>query len=347
MHVIRACNVNDAFTEGYAYLTSNGEEQGSRAGKVLVAPEPVITTYMNPMQRVLFHHVRDANPVFHLFESLYFLAGRNDAIWLDQFVHDFSARFAEADGHQHGSYGYRWRRHFDLEGGGEWPLDQLDAIVTMLKANPDDRQVVLTMWDPMADLGTKVKDKPCNTHAYLRIRSTQDGGVSRHPMLLDLTVCCRSNDLWWGWAGANPVHFSVLLEYLAARIGCGVGRYIVLSNNFHIYDNILANLKEPVEWEFDPYVSGDVTATPIVTHPEVFDAELRYFLAGNEERYQNEFFSDIAKPLWVAYSLWRDKKRNAALAVLKHLPEKCDWRVATEQWFTRRMIRLKAEAENA
>jgi hypothetical protein len=40
-----------------------------------------------------------------------------------------------------------------------------------------------------------------------------------------MTVTNRSNDLCWGMLGANYVHFTILQEYLAARLGV-VGRQI-------------------------------------------------------------------------------------------------------------------------
>ena len=230
MRVVYAHNVNDAFYGGLNMLKRDGIRQNSRAGYVLVMPFPVVTVYEKPQQRVLFHTKRDANPFFHLFESLWMLAGWNNAHWLDQFVHDFSERFAEEDGRIHGAYGHRWLRHFDMEGGGEDRRlpNQLDTIVELLKKNPDDRRIVLTMWDPVADLGVTKKDVPCNTQAYFRVRSTLDSGVSRHPRLLDMTVCCRSNDAVWGCLAGDTLIQSpegnLSISRLAARFSRGLKR---------------------------------------------------------------------------------------------------------------------------
>jgi thymidylate synthase len=355
MQVIKAHNVNDAFWLGLRLLQNGGERQSSRAGNVVVHPEPVTTQYLFPQQRVLLAAYRDANPVFHLMEALWMLAGRNDATFLDQFVADFSARFAEADGHMHGAYGFRWRQHFDLDGGGEAPLDQLEEVVRLLRANPNDRRVVLTMWDPLADLGTDHKDVPCNTHVYFRIRQEVEvvgasyaygmGGAHQERIsYLDMTVCCRSNDMWWGAYGANAVHFSVLQEYLARRIGVEIGTYHQISNNFHIYTDVTEKLGEPEAYEIDPYASW-LKSTPIVTAPEVFDDELAAFFRGDTFfEYKNTFLREIAWPLWAAYKLWRTKDRLLALHMVKELPGNCDWRVATERWFIRRMSKVKQEA---
>src|SRR5688500_9773404 len=140
MKILNVRNVEAAFFYGTSLLRAVGVKQSSRAGDVLVAPYPVMTIYERPWERVLFNPKRDANPFFHLFESLWMLAGWDDATWLDRFVSDFSARFAEEDGTQHGAYGFRWRKWFD---DGEYEDgDQLSACVNLLKNNPNDRRVV-------------------------------------------------------------------------------------------------------------------------------------------------------------------------------------------------------------
>jgi hypothetical protein len=69
--------------------------------------EPVLTKVLEPCERVLFYDRRDANPIFHLMESIWMLSGSDDATWIDQFVSDFSARYAEPGGRMHGAYGRR------------------------------------------------------------------------------------------------------------------------------------------------------------------------------------------------------------------------------------------------
>jgi thymidylate synthase len=327
MHVIKARNVNDAYVEGIKVLSNYGVREDSRNGPVLVAPWPVTTVYNRPNERILWDAARNANPFFHLAESLWMLAGRNDARWLDQFVGDFSTRFAEFNGVQHGAYGYRWRAHFDVEWGGGAPLDQLDVVVAMLKRDPTTRQAVIQMWDPMSDLDKRKKDIPCNTNIYLRARNGY----------LDMTVCCRSNDLVWGAYGANAVHFSILLEYLAARTGLQIGFYYQVSNNFHMYE---ATAKEPAS-EIDLYKRG-VTPSPLFDVPEAIDTDLALFfehwplhiLAPQEIKNRClrqaydllKFYKgrdDVRREhvdMWLANSEW-------------------DWDLATARWLDRRLAK--------
>ena len=367
MHVVKARNVNDAYALGLRHLRMEGVEADSRAGRVLVVPTPVTTVYERPTERVLLDPKRDANPFFHLMEALWMLAGRDDARWLDRFVSDFGSRFAEPDGRIHGAYGRRWRRWFwypveDPPPGAAQTrtIDQLDEAVRLLRANPNDRQVVLTMWDPACDLGKEgLRDRPCNTHAYLRVREEErpppptalDAESPRRRRVLDLTVLCRSNDVVWGAYGANAVHFSVLQEYLAGRIGVGVGRYYQVSNNFHAYLDALERVGTPdPAWMYPygmyaPYDAGTATiaALPMGTDWAAWDEDLRTFIGATEvprglATYTNGWFTEVAEPMWVSHDKWRRGNHEGALRAAETTAAP-DWRAAAIAWMRRRLDR--------
>jgi thymidylate synthase len=356
LRIVDAYNVDDALALGLAMLQEDGVLEQTRNGPALVMPCPVMTINEKPLHRVSLSPIRDANPFFHLMEALWMLAGRNDIKWLDQFVGDFSKRFGDPDGAgdvvQHGPYGFRWRNHFDVEGGGDRERlpDQLDTVVRLLKANPSDRRVVITMWDPVADLSTNFKDIPCNTHIYPRVRierelylgpPTLDGRKWNERQVLDLTVCCRSNDAIWGCHGANAVHFSILQEYLAARISVEVGKLYQLSNNYHAYTGEMQKLMPDIQGElYDDY--DRLGSTRIVTDPDMFDDDLTTFFADNwrdGKLYVNGFFWRVAVPLRKAYALWRDGQRDEARYVVHHQMARCDWQIAAGNWFERRAMR--------
>lgn len=348
MYVLRGNGVNDLYPQGVALLAQQGEKQPSRAGEVLVLPAPLAITYERPWERVLFDETRNANPFMNLFESLWLLAGRNDAKWLDQFVHDFSSRFAEEDGRLHGSYGYRWRKHFDMEGEGQpWLPDQINTIVERLKRDPYDRRVVLQMWDPVADLGSTAKDVPCNLVVLPRIRESHSllEGENYGKLVLDITVCCRSNDLIWGTFSANCVQFSVLLEYLAGRLGVGMGKYVQFSHNCHMY---LATQPKLVS----PYFSDYPNTHPIGKDWSVWDRDLQWFMQWTEllepgmfhQGYpDNPWFEHTAQPLFITHHLWKQGKRLEAYDYLISPPQNIapDWRLAAEQWMKRRLEKAK------
>lgn len=356
VHVIRARNVHCALPVALDYLFEHGRARGSRNGPVLVAPGPVVTEYERPRERVLFWRERDANPFFHLFEALWMLAGRDDVAFVRDFVKRMET-FSDDGVHFHGAYGRRWRGFpwRDPSYAGPGYSDQLPHIAERLRSNPDDRRCVVAMWDPERDLGSGSLDVPCNTHAYF---SRDDDGR------LDLTVSCRSNDVVWGAYGANAVHFSLLQEYLAARVGCPVGRLVQFSNNWHGYLATIQPL-EPLADEAravldhrpiaDPYASGLRPSPPLIEtgeDPDEWDAQLRQFLRWVEWSGENArrdsggvsaalaspFLVHVALPMIRAHRAHRLRDYDGALEEI----ERChadDWRVAGRDWLDRRRSR--------
>lgn len=294
---------------------------------MLVHPQPVTTTYTKPTECVLFDAVRDANPFFHLMEALWMLGGRNDAEFLNRFVKDFGSRYAEEDGILHGAYGYRWRHG--------WPgIDQLGVIIERLRQNPNDRRIVLQMWDPDRDVLTDAKDIPCNTQVYFRA----DQGV------LDMTVTCRSNDIVWGCYGANAVHFSFLQQYVAGMVGIPVGMYHQVSNNWHAYYDtfgpiVIDDSKVTETGATDLYTSESVKVTTLVHDTKSFDKELKLFLddpgGTPEDGYTNYFFRNVARPM---YLMSQTRDTSEIRSAMNAMPRNSDWELAARQWLGRRGV---------
>jgi len=284
---------------------------------------------------------RDANPFFHLFESMWMLAGYNNAQWLDRYVRDFSSRYGEEGGIIHGAYGARWDGWFvdmmDDHRGHSLMPDQLAVVVDLLRRDATSRQVVLTMWSPLDDLGTIVKDRPCNTHIYLRVRDLSDGPV------LDMTVCCRSNDMIMGAYGANIVHMSILMEYISASIGIPMGTYYQVSNDFHAYKR---DLRKFGDWRLcsdtPPSVYDSVNPSPLFTTDGAVTArqEIRAWMSSpsrERETKNPQLFDELLVPMSQAHDLYKEKKYSEALGVLYLRVGHEDWRTAATQWIERRI----------
>jgi thymidylate synthase len=316
MFSITAKNVNHAFVDAWFYLRSAGEHSTSRNGEVLVAPGPVLTTYLNPCQRVLFNPRRDANHVFHLMESLWMLAGEQDVGWLKQFSSNIS-NYAEPDGRMHGAYGWRWRNN--------WPIDQVDEVINVLRRNPDTRQAVIGMWDPESDLTGEWRDRPCNTHIYFDLR----GGR------LNMTVCCRSNDILWGCYGANVVHFSVLQEVIAHAVGAPVGVYRQFSNNWHAYSSnpMVRDFLDTPPTEPQDLYETEVSPHPILQGNEKYEYLLDdcVALVDGLTSMRTHFMRDVGVQLRDAYLARKYGGKVNWLSI-----PKSDWGVAFAQWCQRR-----------
>lgn len=340
MYVIHARNVNDAFAQGIDFFRRsmlNVSKEPSRNGAVLVACEPVTTVYYRPTERVLFCALRDANPFFHLFESIWMVAGRRDAAYPAQFAKQI-LEYAD-DGVLHGAYGHRWRSWFGV--------DQLRQIVAELSRDPSSRRCVLGMWDPSVDLTVAMKggkDVPCNTQAFFRV---QEG-------TLDMTVTNRSNDVIWGAYGANAVHFSVLQELVATGAGLTVGRYYQVSNNYHVYadrpdvQRLLAapmrDIEDGIEMYDDGELDGAVEPLLMFTgdlNTDISQAE-EFVGLGSKMGAQTAFYAHVALPMLAAHTLHKKGDTSASLEVigraLRAVPRN-DWLVAATQWLQRRMAK--------
>lgn len=321
-------NVNHAFSEIFWKLkVLNLQPEDTRNGRVLAFPEPVTTTFLYPCERVLFHEGRDANPIFHLLESVWLLAGRRDV----DFVSKFNSKIGQYSDNGdvfNAAYGYRWRTHFGF--------DQLIAVIDTLRQDPTTRQAVLTMWDP-ADLVKITKDKACNLQALFDRR----GGV------LNLTVFNRSNDIWWGAYGANAVQFSILQEFVAQSLGIEVGVYRQISNNFHLYLDLYNAQKyifsPPAPDLYDYYTVSNMKPRPLMDSPDYvsFLTDCRLFCDDPfnwRAQYQHSFFNRVAKPLaMVSY----DRKHGGDGIDWAEQILADDWRLAVFHW-----IRRREEAKN-
>lgn len=351
MQVINARNVAEAYISGMRHLTGFGVREQSRAGEVLVASTPVTTVYHRPAERVLFDSQRDANPFFHLMESVWMLAGARDARWLDRWVKDFSSRFAEDNGEAHGAYGYRWRQHFsrmDPPPAAPITLDQLVETSQILYDNPASRQAVISMWDPAVDLGAVKRDIPCNDLIMLRGRMDHTDKVHE----LDVTVACRSNDAVWGAYGANAVHFSVMAEVLAGLSGMRLGRYYQVSNNFHVYVDVLNKVWPSREGTMDLYQMGHVRPTPILQsgiydRPRLRNEALalldscQSFVVSPDPtltKWESRWLARTVAPMYKVHELWRAGLRDKAIEATAEI-EATDWRWAASAWMARRLVR--------
>lgn len=321
MQIISARNVNDALLLGLQAVDQYGLLRDSRNGPVKVFETPVTTIYENPTERVVFFPERDANPFFHFMEGLWMIAGRNDVAWISQFNASI-AQFSDDGKTFHGAYGHRWRKHFGF--------DQLEIIAQLLHDNPDDRRIVLQMWDPRVDIGRGGKDFPCNTAAKFRI---VDGR-------LDMTVENRSNDMIWGAYGANAVHFSMLQEFMAAWIGCKVGFYWQVSTNFHAYVNTLEKHSALLKLSagFDDYSLLNVEPFPMVnTNIETWMQELDMFMSeGAVVGFQDKFFKRVAIPMLLSWQAFKDKEYDMAINILGDRCSASDWSKAGVEWIRRR-----------
>ena len=315
-------NVNHAFPLEINNIKARGKERSSRNGPVLEFSEPVATTYQNPMERVLFNEARDCNHFFHFVEGLWIIGGYRDVEFLDYFNSQMK-QYSDDGVMFYGAYGHRLKEAFGF--------DQLEKAIELLKKNPEDRRVVTNMWSAKMDLGQNMKDHPCNTHIYWKVRDGE----------LYMTVCCRSNDLIYGKLGANVVHFSMLHEYMASRMGYKVGPYTQMSDSLHVYtsldvwDKVKETSYVPMDYYESEYVELAVKPYPMMHNCDHKDWQKdleNFILDPQDERiYKTKFFQDVAQPLAMVW--WQHKRARNGLIYVDSI-RATDWRAACKAWLT-------------
>lgn len=307
------------------------ELEDTRNGKAYVFHGPVCLKHANPQNRVLFDPVRDANPFFHYMEAIWMFAGSNRV--------DFPATFAanirnySDDGNtMHGAYGKRWRYHF------AW--DQIEEVITMIKADPGTRRAVIAMWDPDCDLGKESKDFPCNTHIYFRSRR---GPGPEDLGFLDMTICNRSNDLVWGMLGSNIVHFSLLHEYIAAAVGLQLGTLYQFTNNLHVYQGMEGKWnKEPTE-SSNWYATHEHLQFTRWAPNTITKRQAKHFLSWPALIYdypENGIIKLNAMPMRLAWDAYKDGRLEDAIAYATQIYDP-DWCLACTWWLRRRQAKLQ------
>ena len=172
---------------------------------------------------------------------------------------------------------------------------------------------------------------------------------------LCLTIYNRSNDIIWGAYGANIVQFSMLLEYVAAKVGIPMGTYTQVSNSYHVYTEgpggLLYNrLIAKYDYVSEPYDYVNNQVLMKRCQMDNFDSDLNYFFsvydANNIEtlakmnNWQSDYFKELVIPMLRVYDVYKRDSPEAARAIC-HEIEADDWRKAAQDWMEVRIQNRK------
>ncbi len=329
MELFNVRNPHQGLPEILDRIERIGLVRDSRDGPVMVFPAPCTIIWGKPMERVLFWEERNANPFFHLIESLWMLSGRRDVKFVSQFVKRMET-FSDDTKNFHAAYGFRWKKHFKF--------DQLPKIIEALQNNKDCRRQVLGIWDPKSDLGKIGKDIPCNVSATFQINMNGE---------LDMVVHNRSNDAICGAAGANIVHFSILQEYIAQGVGVSIGRYWQVSSNLHAYIRDFDKYRGLTIHAPDPnrliarcpYTQGEVEITKVIDLSiKEWNEDLHMWMKNpTKVGLRSKFFLCTATPMLAAHKAYKKGDIEGAIEVIQsQMLEKSDWKKACLEWLERR-----------
>ena len=318
-------------------LKEHGIETSSRNGPVRRFPEPVCLQYHDPQRRLLDNPIRDANPFFHLFETMWMFAGHNKVAPLD--VYNSGMKQYSDDGITFAApYGYRWRK--------KWG-DQIKRVVERLKANPEDRRILIQIWDPNELFKDSGLDFACNQQVLFDTRPTK---LNPAGYFLDMTVTNRSNDLIYGAMGSNLFHFSMLHEYISYHSGIPLGTYYQITKNLHLYlenpcsKNCWEHMEEIESGPESPPADVSLSMYGLTLEMETIKKFVDHHIVEPDSQ---DFLEGVVKPVCEAYRIYKYKtihnlevpletRIDFAMAVLDNC-KSIPLRQNCEQWFQRRL----------
>lgn len=225
---------NDEYFDLHQFLLKEGDNTASRNGATVELLN-FKTIVKNPIKRCVGGYKRNINIFFLLAEALWIACGKRDVEFLDTYNGQLK-QYSDNGSWYHAPYGWRLRKwgvdsmadmneennHAMFQG----KIDQLRIAVEALEKNPEDRRVVLAIWNPEYDLGKTSQDLPCNDLLMYKIRHGK----------LYTTIANRSNDLNLGLT-TNVFQFSFLSEIVAKILGVGLGDQVHNSQSLHLYMN--------------------------------------------------------------------------------------------------------------
>ena len=235
-------------------LIENGVPRKTRGFDCIELPHPILICITNPSDRYITIPERKWNKTLPFIESLWLALGFNDLDTIPGKYVKSLYDFSDNGRTWRAGYGPRMRSmsgipvDYDISSkfesniivGAPKIVDQYRFIIETLKRDPNSRQALITIADPVKDDFDEfgklkvTKDQPCSRSLQFMV---VDGK-------LDCTAYLRSNDLLWGFSAVNVFNFTFIQEYIANILGIPVGKYYHFVNNLHYY----SNFKDKIEF---------------------------------------------------------------------------------------------------
>lgn len=165
-----------------------------------------------PGNRRYFPHIAAA-------ETAWQFMGTKDPTWIVKHAPKLWSKFIE-DGELKTAYGYRWKNHFER--------DQIALAIDALKADPTNRQIYISAWDPAEDgLGepNQPKNLPCPVGFSLTMARDR----------LHMSVFIRSSDVFVGLP-YDVMSYALTLDAIAMSAGVCPGTMHFTLAHPHYYE---------------------------------------------------------------------------------------------------------------
>ena len=139
-------------------------------------------------------------------------------------------------------------------------FNQIDKLIETLKTNPQDRRMLMTMWN-IEDL-PHMTLQPC---CFMTLWDVTDGK-------LNCMLIQRSGDIPLG-VPFNTSQYAVLVHLIAQVTGLKPGLFTHVINNAHIYENQVEGMKLQLTRANDEYEAPKLWINPEITNFYDFTAD--------------------------------------------------------------------------
>lgn len=168
-------------------------------------------------------NVRNISKSYLLGEHLWYVCGRNDIKFIQQFA-GLWGRISDDGVTSNSAYGdIIFKRH---------GFDQVEEVIKLLKIDKDSRRAVINLNVPNQNMIT-TKDEICTIALQFLIRDNK----------LDCTCIMRSNDIWYGLP-YDCAFFMELQKYIAKRLNVKYGKYTHFAVSLHVYKKDYKNIEK-------------------------------------------------------------------------------------------------------
>ena len=165
-------------------------------------------------------------------ELLWFLQGATNVKWLHEQGVTIWDEWADDSGELGPIYGYQWR---------SWPtpderhVDQIAAVISGLKTNPDSRRHLVSAWN-VGDL-EQMALPPCHTMFQFYVAPAPAGSADQRGRL-SCQLYQRSADIFLG-VPFNIASYALLTHLVAQVCDLAVGDFVHTLGDAHLYLNHL------------------------------------------------------------------------------------------------------------
>lgn len=212
-------NATEAWESWFHMLLdmSTGQDiQSSRDGNVAAEIINAVTIIDDPRNNIVESDLRKLSKKYMIGELMWYLAADNTLKGIQNYTKAWD-RMSDDGEVVNSNYGHKIHKFYGF--------DQWEYVKNLLKADPNSRQAVIHIKNPM---DYKTKDTPCTVCLQFFIREGK----------LFLTTYMRSNDVWFGFP-YDVFNFTCFQIRMAMELGVGIGSYTHIAGSLHLYQRDL------------------------------------------------------------------------------------------------------------